>query len=189
MELTDSLPRPQLIRTVIHSSWRPADFEAAFLEHYPRVVAAIRKLLGDSGQAEEKADEVFLKLHEHPHLQGPDHNLGAWLYRAAVRTALDALRADSRRMRYEELAVREGPVPSPSALEGLLADERAERVRVALAALNPQRAQLLLMRHGGFSYKEIAAALGIKTASVGTFLARAEAEFARRYRERFGSEE
>ena len=188
MELTDSIPQPASSRAAAKSSWGRADFDAAFLEHYPRVVGVIRKVLGDDGRAEEEADEVFLKLHEQPHLQHPEHNLGAWLYRAAIRSALDALRADARRTRYEEQAAREASGEAPSALEGLLAAERAGRVRAVLAALNPQRAQLLLLRHGGCSYKEIAAALGLRPNSVGTLLARAETEFTRLYRRRFGEE-
>ena len=189
MELTDSLPRPRLSRSTGRAGWRTDDFEAVFLEHYPRVVAAIRKILGDNGQAEEKADEIFLKLHEQPHLQGPEHNIGAWLHRAATRAGLDALRADARRSRYEGAANQSNSGVQPSALEGLLAEERAARVRAALAALNPQRAQLLLMRHSGFSYKDIAAALGLNPSSVGTLLARAESELARRYRQMHGSED
>jgi DNA-directed RNA polymerase specialized sigma24 family protein len=37
---------------------------------------------------------------------------------------------------------------------------------------------MLLMRYSGFSYKEIAEALGVATTSVGTLLARAESRFA-----------
>jgi len=55
-----------------------------------------------------------------------------------------------------------------------------------LSALKPRDAQLLLLRTGGLSYREIAQALGMPASSVGTTLARAEREFERKYRARFG---
>jgi DNA-directed RNA polymerase specialized sigma24 family protein len=60
-------------------------------------------------------------------------------------------------------------------------NERIAEVRRTLAQLKPEKSQLLLLRHGGLSYQEIAAAMQIKTASVGTMLARAEAEFSAHY--------
>ena len=60
------------------------------------------------------------------------------------------------------------------------------RVRAVLGALKPREAQLLLLRSSGLAYRELAATLGIAPASVGTLLARAEAEFERRFRARYG---
>jgi RNA polymerase sigma factor (sigma-70 family) len=58
--------------------------------------------------------------------------------------------------------------------------ERAERisaVRAALERLNVRDRQALLLRHGGYSYREIAAALGLAETSVGTTLVRASHAF------------
>jgi RNA polymerase sigma-70 factor (ECF subfamily) len=60
--------------------------------------------------------------------------------------------------------------------------QERQRVRSALAQMKPRSARLLLLRHTGLSYAEIAAALEIAPGSVGTLLARAEAEFEREYR-------
>jgi RNA polymerase sigma-70 factor (ECF subfamily) len=68
----------------------------------------------------------------------------------------------------------------------MLAEERRERVRAVLGALKPREAQLLLLRSSGLAYRELARALGIEPSSVGTLLARAEAEFERRFRMRYG---
>ena len=57
-----------------------------------------------------------------------------------------------------------------------------QQVRMALARMKPRSARLLLLRHSGLSYAEIAAALEIAPGSVGTLLARAEDEFEREYR-------
>jgi RNA polymerase sigma-70 factor (ECF subfamily) len=75
---------------------------------------------------------------------------------------------------------------APSALDAMLAEERRVRVRAVLGALKPREAQLLLLRSSGLAYRELAGTLGIEPASVGTMLARAEAEFERRFRARYG---
>jgi RNA polymerase sigma-70 factor (ECF subfamily) len=75
---------------------------------------------------------------------------------------------------------------APSALDALLAEERREGVRAVLGALKPREAQLLVLRSSGMAYRELAATLGIEPGSVGTLLARAEAEFERRFRARYG---
>ena len=70
---------------------------------------------------------------------------------------------------------------SPSPLEQTLDSENCELVRQTLARMKPAAAQILLLRADDRSYREIAQALGISVGSVGTLLARAEADFKRRY--------
>jgi RNA polymerase sigma-70 factor (ECF subfamily) len=50
-----------------------------------------------------------------------------------------------------------------------------------LRQMPPREAQLLILRHAGLAYKEIADTLGLAPGSVGTLLARAEKEFERLY--------
>ena len=57
-----------------------------------------------------------------------------------------------------------------------------------LAALKPRDAQMLLLRSDGMSYRELAETLGIQPGSLGSMLARAEQEFERRYRARYGGQ-
>jgi RNA polymerase sigma-70 factor (ECF subfamily) len=62
--------------------------------------------------------------------------------------------------------------------------ETQEQVRQVLARMKPHKAELLILRHTGHSYAEIADILGVAPGSVGTMLARAEQDFERRYRAR-----
>ncbi len=160
-------------------------FEAAFREHWPRLVATLYRLVGESDEAEDLALEAFWRLHRNPPPLVRPESLRGWLYRVATNLGLNALRARKRRQGYEAQA---GHVDIQENAHGDPADEleRAQegsRVRLALAQMKPRSAQLLVLRHSGFSYAEIAAALGVAPGSVGALLARAEKEFEERYRE------
>jgi RNA polymerase sigma-70 factor (ECF subfamily) len=70
-------------------------------------------------------------------------------------------------------------MPAPDRLvEGT--DER-ERVRAAIDQLGERERQLLLLRAEGYGYRELAAALDLHEASVGTLLARAKRAFREAY--------
>ena len=161
-------------------------FESLFLEHWPRVYAVMFRLVGDPAEAEDLALEAFWRLY----LRQPDGsgNPSGWLYRVATNLGFNALRARSRRAQYEDQAGRlalETASPADPAGEVDLAEERRQ-VRIALAKLNPRSARLLILRHSGLSYAEIAAALDLAPGSIGTLLARAATEFEDRYRKLVG---
>lgn len=171
----------------------PASFDALFLAHYDQVYAVLVRLLGNREDAEDLAQETFLRLHRSPLPAGQEHHLGGWLYRAATRLGYNALRARRRRWQHEQalaqatLAEHAGD-PSDLADLAALAEER-RRVRLALAELPARQAQLLILRHSGLSYKELAEALNVAPGSIGTLLARAERAFEARYRATGGGEE
>lgn len=164
-------------------------FDAIFREHYPRVVAMLSRMTGDRAQAEEIAADVFCKVSQRGPLGlGRGEDPASWLYRVATNAGLDALRSNTRRRRREEAAGAETlrAAPSETALDNVLRRERCAKVRDILGDLKPRDAQLLLLRAEGLAYRELAEALGVQPGSVGTLLARAEAEFERRFRERYG---
>lgn len=171
--------------------WPGSSFEEIFLEHYGRIIAALCRLLGDRGRAEELANEVFLKLYRRPLPPRQDGNIGGWLYRAAMNMGIDALRAAARRREYESQAGRiqtETQLPA-SPLDELLREERRKQVRATLARMRPAQAQILLLRSTGLSYQELGNALGVALGSVGTMLNRAETEFQKKYKQRYRREE
>jgi len=173
--VTATLDRPA--RAGDADSAKPTSFELLFLEHWPRVYGVLVRLVGDPAEAEDLALETFWQLYQRPPEQRG--SLGGWLYRVATNLGYNALRAAQRRQRYEATA---GPAAPPEPPEAAERAETRRRVRAVLDALPARDAQLLLLRHSGFAYKEIAAALGVAPTSVGTLLARAEDDFAARYR-------
>ncbi len=164
---------------------RGADFDGVFHEHYPRIVALLSRLTGDRAQAEELASDVFCKLSS----RGPDPEGAApWLYRVATNAGLDAIRVNSRRrVREREAHIeRLRTESSDGALDNILREEQRLRVQNVLSEMKPRDAELLLLRQGGLAYRELGEALGVQAASIGTLLARAESDFERRFRARYG---
>jgi RNA polymerase sigma factor (sigma-70 family) len=161
-----------------------------FRLHYRRITSLLARLTGDRGHAEEIAADVFHKLARRPMLLEGRDDQTAWIYRVATNAGFDALRARSRRKKHEQAAVTEGlrVQAHSSALDSVLQEERRQRVQAVLQALKPRDAQLLLLRSDGLSYRDLAESLGVPATSVGTMLARAEAEFERRYRARHGED-
>jgi RNA polymerase sigma-70 factor (ECF subfamily) len=156
-------------------------FDSLFAAHYPQLARLIYRVVGDTGYAEELASEAFWKLHLHR--PSSHHNLAGWLYRTGLRLALDGLRKQKRRAYYEAAAARPHLVPNPE--ESLAARQQQQCVREILAALKPEFALLLVLRSEGLTLNESAAALDCNPASVGKFVARAEAAFRKEWEKRY----
>jgi RNA polymerase sigma-70 factor (ECF subfamily) len=160
----------------------PFDFEAFFHAHYANVARAVGRVVGDHARAEELAVEAFWKLWRRPRAHG--EKAGGWVYRTAVRLALNELRRRKRSTRYELLSGPGSPSPTPE--EAHAAAEQREQVRRVLAALDARQAELLLLRGSGLSYSEVAAAVDVNPASVGTLIGRAQQAFRKEYVKQFG---
>jgi RNA polymerase sigma-70 factor (ECF subfamily) len=156
-------------------------FEALFQQHWERLCRVLYSILGDWDEAEDLALETFVQLHRRPPAE--TERLGGWLYRVASNRALNALRARKRRQHYEAQAMRQArendALEDPAAAVEVALER--QRVRAALGTLKPRSAQLLILRNSGLSYAEIAGALDLSPASVGTLLRRAEVEFEQAY--------
>lgn len=167
------------------------DFETLFQEHWPRVYGVIFRIVGDRDEAEDLALEAFLKLHKKINGTGRVKAIstGGWLYRVATNLGLNALRSRRRRAQYELEAGRnsfENAHSENPAVEIERAEER-QRVRQILFQMRARSAKILVLRHTGLSYAEIAAAVNVSPNSVGKLLSRAEKDFERRYRALEGS--
>lgn len=157
--------------------WRDGDeaaFEELFLRHYGQVFRVLFNLVGSREEAEDLAQETFIALHNQP----PPHvqtSMAAWLCRVALNRGYNALRGERRAQQRLE---RMDPLPLPlDPQAALLRAEEQGRVRAALAQLPERQRTMLLLRHSGMSYAEIAGVLDVAPGSVGTLLARAERAF------------
>jgi len=98
---------------------------------------------------------------------------------------LNELRSGRRRLRYE--ALWDAPPGAPTPEEVHAAAEERRQVRHILAILRERHAELLILRASGLSYDELAAALGLHPASVGTLVGRARQAFRKEYVKLYGT--
>jgi len=157
------------------SSLEQTTTELFELLHEP-VYRYVRSLIGSTAEAEDLAQEAFLRLYASLLQSQAVGNLRSWIFRVAHNLAIDHLRRTS----HLEQAVPEvwdvhdeRPDLSPSAEQKLLEQEQRERLRRAMMRLSPQERYCLELRAEGLAYREIAEVLAISISSVNTFLGRA----------------
>ena len=161
------------------------ELDTIFRAHYERIARVIGRVIHDQARAEELAVEVFLKWWKNPAAHG-QHAEG-WLYRTSVRRALDELRNQTRRNRFERVIGFEWKSPAtPEQLYAASAEQ--QRVRIVLSTLDRRHAELLLLRSEGFSYQEIATSLALNPNYIGSLVSRAQEAFRKEYRKRYGNE-
>jgi RNA polymerase sigma-70 factor (ECF subfamily) len=161
------------------------NFDEFFRTHYPPAARTIARVTGDAARAEDLAAEALWKLWRNPGAHG--ESAAGWLYRTAIRLALNELRGRERRRKYELLSPAGRAVATPEQVHA--AAEEREQVRCTLTALEPRDAEMLLLQASGLRYQEIARALEINPASVGTMLARAQRAFRKEYAKRYGEQQ
>jgi len=154
-------------------SSREDAFETLFTKEYARVAGIANRVLSDPHEAEDVAQEVFIDFHRLHSANA--HYASAWLYRAAVHTALNRVRGRKRRERREMAqATQEGATAVDPQHELEISEDR-RLVREALGRLSRKPAAVLVLRASGLSYAEVAQAIGVTTGQIGTLLRRAEA--------------
>ncbi|MGQ9586247.1 MAG: RNA polymerase sigma factor [Anaerolineae bacterium] len=159
-----------------------ARFERIFQEYQQPIASYLLRLVDDPRQAEELAQEAFLKAYRALEALPADANVRAWLYRIATNTAYDALR---RRRLLKWLPLGRHPYRETSVsqtLEARIAERDA--VRRALAELPPlYRVPLVLYTVEGFSTQEIAEVLHVSPNTVKVRIFRARQMFQQAYEE------
>jgi len=154
-------------------------FRGLFDAHFQRVFRYLDRASGDPDLAEDLAQETFLRLFRRGAL--PD-SPGAWLASVAMNLLRNARSKEARRRRLDSPGRAMGAHSEASEPSDPGQGEERRRARAALDRLPERERDLLLLRAEGLSYRELADALGLAEASVGTLLARAKT----RFREAFG---
>ena len=171
----DPLPEP--------TSSFPEQFTAVFDAQFARLFRYLDRLSGDSELAADLAQETFMRLY----LRGglPD-TPAAWLISVAMNLLRNERSTQSRRrgLLTEARSRHALGDPSPAPDEQAVAGETERRVRATLQRMPERERKLLLLQAEGYSYHEIALALGLHEASVGSLLARARREFHAVYEEK-----
>ena len=160
------------------TGWTPPSWEAVVREHSARVYRLAYRLTGNTHDAEDLTQEVFVRVFRSLDSYVPGTFEG-WLHRITTNLFLDMARR-RQRIRFEGLADETesrlgGSEPTPAqAFDDRHLDGD---IHAALMALAPEyRAAVILCDIEGLSYEEIAATLGVKLGTVRSRIHRGRAQ-------------
>jgi RNA polymerase sigma-70 factor (ECF subfamily) len=170
-------------------------FELLVKEHTGKVVGLAWRLVGNHAEAEELAQEAFLRLHRAlPDFRG-ESRISTWLYRTTTRLAIDHLRRERiKRKLFFFRQDNEALDPVELASDNRSNPERDHQSREAmhslrssLTKLSTRQQVIFTLRHyEGLPLKEIAEHLGIEVGTVKVHLHRAVTQLRNDLREHHG---
>ena len=160
-----------------------ADFDTLYAAQSRRVLQTCRYLLGSPDEAQDAAQEVFLRARQRFEQYDRERPFASWILGVASHHCIDRLRRRGRETRLFGTAdVERVPAPTrePGPLTALLARERGRQVREAVAALpDKYRVPLVLAYFHELAYAEIGAILGIETGHVAVLVFRGRKQLRR----------
>jgi RNA polymerase sigma factor (sigma-70 family) len=150
----------------------PAAVRSLVARKLPRLLALATRMLGDRAEAEDVAQEVFVRIWKHAsRWKEGEAKFDTWVHRVALNLCYDRLRG-RREDSHAGLPDEADPAAPPDA--ALEARGENQRVRAALAALPArQREALILNYYQEMSNIDAAALMGITVDALESLLARA----------------
>jgi RNA polymerase sigma-70 factor (ECF subfamily) len=137
-------------------------FDQVVQQRERQVMRVAYRMLGNWADAEDAAQEVFVRLHRHGLGFASEGACVAWLYRVTVNLCVDRSRSKRTMCELPELHSNE-----PSAEAAVIRDEQKRRLMAALATLPPkERAAVVLREIEGLTSPEVAAILGSSDGTV-----------------------
>jgi len=170
-------------------------FECLVEAHQAKVIGTVAKMLGDVGDAEDVAQQVFTRVWSSAARYEPSARFTTWLFTIARNLAFNELRRRNRRpassldSEAAECAfqVQDSHAKLPSNI--LIEEETAAAIQKAIDALPPvQRMAVILRRYQDVSYEEIGKILDLSVPAVKSVLFRARTELREQLRDFLGDE-
>lgn len=164
---------------------QPGAFEELVGRYQHRLVAVMNHLVGNSEEAEDLAQEVFLRVYRARKKYHPRSKFSTWLFTIANNLALNSIRSRQRKPVVPLNVHESGPLgprpqeqlvhdPGTGPQQRVQKDELAERIRAALDTLNErQKMAVVLNKFEDMNYAEIAEVMGLTTKAVKSLLSRA----------------
>jgi len=148
-------------------------FNEIVLRYQAMAWKTAHRFLGDSMEAEDVAQEAFLKILKTANRYQPTAAFRTYFYRVLINLCID-------RTRKKRPSLTDDPGepadPSIGPMENLIEKESRASIRRALDALPAnQKAAMILRHYEGLTYAEIAKVLGVTPKSIEGFIRRARA--------------
>lgn len=181
-KVTETLVDSMSEHTTAAAAKERVEFEEAFTLHHRTVFRAARSVVHDTGLAEDVTQEVFIRLYKHQDSIRDPEMLRPWLIRVALNLAKNTIRGNIRANTRDENYVKETVENSIYSVESEYEQlSEVNEIRRALFKIKEPLRSCLVLKQQGLSYKEIAESLSLNEKSIGTYVARARAEFAKFY--------
>ncbi len=174
------------VRLMLHvRDDQPKAFEELVARYQHRLVAVMHHLVGNVEEAEDLAQEVFLRVYRARKKYHPRSRFSTWLFTIANNLALNSLRSRSRRPVLPLRTTDSGPlgarpeeqlVPDQGTgpMQKVQKKELAGVIQQALEGLNErQRVAVVLNKFEDMNYAEIAEVMGLTTKAIKSLLSRA----------------
>jgi RNA polymerase sigma-70 factor (ECF subfamily) len=156
------------------------------VEAYQRPVYNLTyRMLGNPQEAEDAAQETFLRAYSRLRQYDGDHKFSTWILSIANHHCIDRL----RKRRTTQVSIDDNPVlqnleqESPLPETNVLKQEQSAELQALIAQLEPEyRTPLILRYWEDYSYEQIAIVMGLTVAAVKSRLFRARKQVADLYR-------
>jgi RNA polymerase sigma-70 factor (ECF subfamily) len=170
-------------------------FDRLVLKHKDRLFNLCYRLLGDYEEANDSAQETFIKVYRSLKRFRFESAFSTWLYRIAVNTCKNKLKSSAFRQKRKMVPL-DNPIPanlnspgreikdeSPSPASALEKKERMRVIQEAINALPPEQKEVVTLRDiEGFSYEEVVEITGFSLGTVKSRLARARLDLRKKLR-------
>lgn len=160
-------------------------FEELTSSYYTKVYNICYRMLNNSEDASEQAQETFIKVYKNIKKFKGNCSFSTWIYRIATNVCLDYLRKNKNKKdisleqnTFEDIKVKDRLISNnlgPEKVAEINAQRRA--INQALSQMNEKNRLIILLRDfNGFSYEEIANILQSPVGTVKSRISRARAE-------------
>jgi RNA polymerase sigma-70 factor (ECF subfamily) len=162
----------------------PEEFEHLYREHASFVYRTALRITRNAEEAEDILQTIFLRLLRRESSPDLQKRPRAYLYRAAVNAALDAIQLRRNRSAYADISEIEASLHSPDSSSK---EKLHQQLHKAISELNPTSAEILILRYmHNYSDAEIAKMLGKSRGVVAVSLYRARARLRKLIRQSQG---
>ncbi len=188
-------PREEAVLIRAFCGGDKAAFDSLVLKHKDRVFNLCYRLLGDYEEANDSAQETFIKVYGSLKKFRFESAFSTWLYRIAVNTCKNKLKSSAFRQKRKMVPLdnpvlgnrtpsnREIQDESQSPAMELEKKERMKVIQEAINALPPEQKEVVTLRDiEGFSYEEVAEITGFNLGTVKSRLARARQDLRKKLR-------
>ncbi len=172
-----------------------AAFDRLVLKHKDRLFNLCYRLLGDYEEANDSAQEIFIKVYRSLKKFRFESAFSTWLYRIAVNTCKNRLKSSAYRQERRMVPLDDSVSANRSSPDREIHDEsqspateleKKERMRAIQEAINKlpaeQKEVVTLRDIEGFSYEEVAEITGCNLGTVKSRLARARLDLRKKLR-------